>query len=165
MHIINWSYGVPLFNVSSMYIRIILSCKYVCMLQKGSVYIRFDSIGGNTSQNTENNNSEVLTTYGCLHQWIIDTYRHACKNTVEQSDDDVVTWGIRVQEVRKRVKQRNRREVKTEKRGRGVRGKREHSGKTGGNTSCNITNNSKNGNNSSIIIVIVNASCYQLMSG
>ena len=40
----------------------------VRMFQKGSVYIKFDSIGGNTSQNTENNNSEVSTTYGCLHQ-------------------------------------------------------------------------------------------------
>ena len=31
----------------------------------------------------------------------MNTERHSCINTVWQSDDDVVTWGIRVQEVRK----------------------------------------------------------------
>ena len=29
----------------------------------------FYSIGGNTSQNTETNSSDVSTTYGCLYQW------------------------------------------------------------------------------------------------
>ena len=28
---------------------------------------------GDTSKNSENNNSDVATTYGCLHQWLIDT--------------------------------------------------------------------------------------------
>ena len=29
-------------------------------------------------------------TYGCLLQWIIDTYRHTCNDTMGQSDNDVV---------------------------------------------------------------------------
>ena len=67
----------------------------------GSILPPFHLMSGNTSQNTENNNPDVSTIYGCLHQWIIDTYRHVCINTVGQSDDDVVMWDTRVQEVRK----------------------------------------------------------------
>ena len=45
--------------------------------------------------------SDVSATYSCLHRWIIDTYYHTCVNTIEQSDDDVVMRGIRVQKAGK----------------------------------------------------------------
>ena len=44
---------------------------------KGKLIIKFYSISRNTTQNTENNNSDVSVTYGCLHKWKIYTYRHA----------------------------------------------------------------------------------------
>ena len=39
---------------------------------------------------TLNSGTDVSATYGCLHQRIIGTYRHARKNTIGQSDNDVV---------------------------------------------------------------------------
>ena len=35
---------------------------------------------------TLNSHSDISATYGCLIQWTIDTYRHSCINTLEQSD-------------------------------------------------------------------------------
>ena len=66
-----------------------------------------------TSQNTKNNNSDVLTTYGCLHQWIKwHLSKHTCINSVGLSDN-VVTWGAWEQEVRKHTKIKMEGEVRS----------------------------------------------------
>ena len=46
------------------------------------------SIGGNTSQNTENNNSVILTTYNCLHQWTIQTFRQSTLVFISEFTDE-----------------------------------------------------------------------------
>ena len=45
----------------------------------------------------------IHTTTGYFLQWIIDTYRHACINTLGQADIDAATKSIWVQKVRERA--------------------------------------------------------------